>query len=196
MRYENALTTTASIIYLKWLSMRRPHSQFSHMNVVVVYSKMNKVKIHRERERATSTEEKKKSIHTAHKLFNYLNLQFYYTVGRSKLKLKLKWKRTEEKDGKSVAMILRTHTQKNTQFSNTCIDVCMKLVAKKLESTFFFGKILDKTAHMKKKSSNNKLNDSHRKRHTSKSLEMDDCCDTNTMIGIVLCEMFRCVDSV
>lgn len=92
----------------------------------------------RERERATSTEEKKKSIHTAHKLFNYLNLQFYYTVGRSKLKLKLKWKRTEEKDGKSVAMILRTHTQKNTQFSNTCIDVCMKLVAKKLESTFFF----------------------------------------------------------
>lgn len=70
---------------------------------------------HTQRERQRESDKHRrgeKSIHTAHKLFNYLNLQFYYTVGRSKLKLK--WKRTEEKDGKSVAMILRTHTKKHT----------------------------------------------------------------------------------
>lgn len=140
VRYENALTTTASIIYLKWLSMRRPHSQFSHMNVVVVYSKMNKVKIHteRERERATSTEEKKKGIHTAHKLFNYLNLQFYYTVGRSKLKLKLKWKRTEEKDGKSVAMILRTHTKKTHTIQQHMYRCVYEIGCKKAWIDVFF----------------------------------------------------------
>lgn len=58
-------------------------------------------------------------MYAAHKLFNYLHLQFYYTVGRSKLKLK--WNQEGKKNKQKTQRPNEMHTTENSQYKYATI---------------------------------------------------------------------------